>query len=126
MKSIRLFKPSVGSDELVEIKKTFDDSWIGYGQKVKKFEDQWKDKFNTKYAIAVNSCTAALHASLAINNFKKGKKVLVPAITFSATAACVLYCGLEPIFVDINKYDLNLNFEDLKNKYVVVSTKKKN
>jgi perosamine synthetase len=117
MKSIRLFKPSVGSDELVEIKKTFDDSWIGYGQKVKKFEDQWKDKFNTKYAIAVNSCTAALHASLAINNFKKGKKVLVPAITFSATAACVLYCGLEPIFVDINKYDLNLNFEDLKNKY---------
>lgn len=117
MKSIRLFKPSIGSDELVEIKKTFDASWIGYGQKVKKFEDQWKDKFNTKYAIAVNSCTAALHASLAINNFKKGKKVLVPAITFSATAACVLYCGLEPIFVDINKYDLNLNFEDLKNKY---------
>lgn len=117
MKSIRLFKPSIGSDELVEIKKTFDASWIGYGQKVKKFEDLWKDKFNTKYAIAVNSCTAALHASLAINNFKKGKKVLVPAITFSATAACVLYCGLEPIFVDINKYDLNMNFEDLKNKY---------
>ena len=71
MKSIRLFKPSIGSDELVEIKKTFDASWIGYGQKVKKFEDMWKDKFNTKYAIAVNSCTAALHASLAVNNFKK-------------------------------------------------------
>ena len=67
-----------------------------------------------KHAVAVNSCTAALHTSLAVNNFKKNKKVLVPAITFSATAASVLYCGLKPVFVDINPYDLNISFEDLK------------
>ena len=51
------------------------------------------------------------------NNFKKGKKVLVPSITFSATAAAVLYCGLTPVFVDINQDDLNMNVEDLKKKY---------
>ena len=51
------------------------------------------------------------------NNFKKGKKVLFHAITFSATAAAVLYCGLIPVFVDINENDLNMNVEDLKKKY---------
>ena len=50
-------------------------------------------------------------------NFKKGKKILVPAITFSATAASVLYSGLEPKFVDINPNNLTLDFEDLKRKY---------
>ena len=47
----------------------------------------------------------------------KRKKVLVPAITFSATAAAVLYCGLEPVFVDINKDDLNINVDDMKKIY---------
>ena len=116
-KNIRLFKPTIGKSELSSIKRVFKRSWIGYGTEVKKFEDEWKKYFNVKHAVAVNSCTAALHTSLAVNNFKKNKKVLVPAITFSATAASVLYCGLKPVFVDINPYDLNISFEDLKKKY---------
>ena len=59
----------------------------------------------------------ALHTALATNKFKKGKKVLVPSISFSATLAVVLYCELIPVFVDINEYDLNMNFCDLENKY---------
>ncbi len=115
--NIRLFQPHLDEREIKSIKKVFKKSWIGYGEEVKRFENEWNRKFKTKYSIAVNSCTAALHLSLLVNNFKKGKKVLVPAITFSATAASVLYCGLVPVFVDINKNDLNLNFEDLKKKY---------
>ena len=84
--------------------------------KVKEFE-KWCKYFNAKYAVGVNSCTAALHTALAANKFKKGKKVLVPSISFSATAAVVLYCELIPVFVDINEYDLNMNFCDLENKY---------
>jgi len=117
MKNIRLFQPSLGKKELDSIKKVFDKSWIGYGTEVQKFEKEWSKSFNMKHSIAVNSCTAALHLSLLCNNFKKGKKVLLPAITFSATAAAVLYCGLTPVFVDINENDLNMNIEDLKNKF---------
>ncbi len=114
---IRLFKPSIGKEEIFEIKKVFKDSWLGYGHKVKLFEKKWSNFIGTKYSVGVNSCTAALHISLAVNNFKKNKKVLVPAITFSATAAVVLYCGLTPVFVDINKDTLVMDFNDLKKKY---------
>ena len=117
MKNIRLFQPSLDSKELRSIKKVFKKAWIGYGEEVQIFEKEWNKCFGTKHSIAVNSCTAALHLSLLCNKFKKGKKVLVPAITFSATAAAVLYCNLIPVFVDINQNDLNMNVEDLKKKY---------
>ena len=117
MKKIRLFKPSVGEKELNNIKAAFKKSWLGYGPLVKNFEGKFAKFVGTKYAVGVNSGTAALHLSILCHNFKKGKKILVPAITFSATAAAVLYCGLEPKFVDINTENLTLDFEDLKRKY---------
>ena len=114
---IRLFKPSFGNEEITALKKIFKKSWIGYGPEVKKFEDSWSKYIGVKYSVGVTSCSAALHIALASKNFKKKKKVLVPAMTFTATAAAALYCGLEPVFVDINEYDLNINFDDLKKKY---------
>jgi perosamine synthetase len=116
-KNIRLFKPSVGNDEILEIKKVFKKSWIGYGQRTREFEQLWSKYFKVKYSVGTNSCTAALHVVLAAQNFKKGKKVLVPSITFSASAAAPLYCGLKPVFVDIDKNSLTMNFDDLKKKY---------
>ena len=71
---------------------------------IKKFENLWSKYIGIKYSVGVTSCSAALHIALASNNFKKKKKVLVPAMTFTATAAAALYCDLEPIFVDINEY----------------------
>ena len=56
-------------------------------------------------------------STLAVNKFKPKKKVLVPSITFSASAAAALYCNLTPIFVDVEKDSLNLDFNDLKKKY---------
>tara|TARA_Y100000590_G_scaffold142531_1_gene163593 strand:+ start:10449 stop:11603 length:1155 start_codon:yes stop_codon:yes gene_type:complete len=117
MNKIRLFKPSVGKEELNSIKKVFSKSWLGYGPMVNKFEKKFAKFIGVKYAVAVNSGTAALHLSLLCNNFPKRKKVLVPSITFSATAAAVLYCGLTPKFVDIKEEDLTIDFEDLKKKY---------
>ncbi len=116
-KNIRLFKPSLGNEEINSIKKIFKRSWIGYGPEVKKFENSWSKFIGIKYSVGVTSCSAALHIALASKNFKKRKKVLVPAMTFTATAAAALYNDLEPVFVDINEYDLNINFEDLKRKY---------
>ncbi len=117
MQKIRLFKPSIGKEELKNIKKVFKKSWLGYGPMVAKFEKKFAKFIGTKYCVGVNSGTAALHLSLLCNDFKRGKKVLLPAITFSATAASVLYCGLKPKFVDIKKEDLTIDFQDLKKKY---------
>jgi perosamine synthetase len=116
-KNIRLFKPSLGNEEIQAIKKIFKRSWIGFGPEVKKFENSFSKFIGLKYSVGVTSCSAALHIALASKNFKKKKKVLVPAMTFSATAAAALYNGLDPVFVDINEFDLNINFEDLKKKY---------
>ena len=114
---VRLSTPTVNNLELREIKRLFDRSWLGYGPNVGKFEKAWSKYFKVKHCIALNSCTAALHLALAVNNFKKKKKVLVPAMTFSASAASVLYCGLEPIFVDIDPKTLVMSVNDLKKKY---------
>ena len=111
---VRLSTPTVDNRELSKIKKIFKNSWLGYGPNVGKFENAWSKYFNVKHSVALNSCTAALHLSLAVNNFKKNKKVLVPAMTFSASAASVLYCGLTPVFVDIDPKTLVMSFEDIK------------
>ncbi len=114
---VRLSTPTVDNKELNKIKKIFNNYWLGYGPNVSKFEKKWSDYFKVKHSLGVNSCTAALHLSLAVNKFKKNKKVLVPAMTFSASAASILYCGLKPVFVDIDPKTLVMSFEDLKNKY---------
>ena len=98
---VRLSTPTVNNRETNALKKIFNNSWLGYGPNVVKFEKVWSKYFKVKHSVGVNSCTAALHLSLAVNNFKKNKKVLVPAMTFSASAAAILYCGLTPVFVDI-------------------------
>ena len=116
-KKIRLSTPTVDESEIAEIKKVFKKSWLGFGPTTLKFERTWSKYFGSKYSIGLNSCTAALHISLAVNNFRKNKKVLVPAMTFSASAASILYCNLKPVFVDINPNTLVMSFEDLKKKY---------
>ena len=121
---IRLFKHSFGNEEITALKKIFKKSWIGYGPEVKKFEDSWSKYIGIKYSVGVTSCSAALHIALASKNFKKKKKVLVPAMTFTATAAAALYCGLEPVFVDINEYDLNKAHKKLEHDNVYKALKK--
>lgn len=115
--NIRLFKPSLGQEELDNIKEAFKRSWVGLGPNVNEFEKQWAEFVGAKEAIGLNSATAALHLALAVFNFPKGKKVLVPSLTFSSTASAVLYNGLVPVFVDSNPETLGMDLEDMKQKY---------
>ncbi len=115
--NIRLFKPSVGEEELASIKESFDRSWIGLGPKVSEFEKQWAEYIGCEIAIGLNSATAALHLALKSFNFPEGKKVLVPSLTFSATASAILYNRLIPVFVDSDPITLGIDMEDLKKKY---------
>lgn len=113
---VRLFQPSLGLEELEAIREVFDKAWIGLGPKVAEFESKWCAFLGSKHAVGMNSATAALHMALAVYRFPQGKKVLVPAVTFVATATAGLYCGLEPVFVDIRKDTLGMDLDDLERK----------
>ena len=115
--NIRLFKPSVGKEELSKLKEAIDRQWIGGGPLVTEFEERWSEHVKCKISVALNSCTAALHLALLCQNFDKGKKVLVPTMTFASTATSILYCGLEPVFVDSDPVTLGMSLDDLERKY---------
>lgn len=114
---IRLFKPSVGDEELESVKHAFSTAWLGLGPKVGEFEQRWSHYIGCAASVGVNSCTAALHLALSAFRFPKGKKVLVPVMTFASTAMAVLYNGLIPVFVDIDEHTLGISLEDLERKY---------
>ena len=115
--NIRLFKPSVGAEELEMIRQAFDRSWIGLGPMVERFEQEWASYIGAGTAIGVNSATAALHLALAAFRFPEGSKVLVPSLTFAATAAAVLYNHLVPVFVDSDPETLGMDLDDIERKY---------
>jgi perosamine synthetase len=114
---IRLFKPSLGQAELDAVRAAFGRSWIGLGPKVHEFEVAWEKHLGCGEAIALNSATAALHLALAVFRFQEGKKVLVPALTFSSTASAILYNRLIPVFVDSDSNTLGMSLNDLDVKY---------
>jgi len=115
--NIRLFKPSLGEEELNAVKEAFDREWIGLGPNVNKFEEEWEKHLGCAEAIGLNSATAALHLALAVFRFPAGKKVLVPSMTFSSTASAALYNQLIPVFVDSDPETLGISMEDLDRKY---------
>jgi perosamine synthetase len=117
MMNIRLFKPSLGEEELNNIRDAFERSWVGLGPRVKEFEDAWSAFIGCKSSLGVNSATAALHLAVQAFRFPKGKKIMVPAITFSATAFAPVYNGLEPVFVDSDEDLVSLSVEDMERKY---------
>ncbi|MCM3571053.1 DegT/DnrJ/EryC1/StrS aminotransferase family protein [Neobacillus mesonae] len=115
--NIRLFKPCIGEDELNSIKETFGRAWLGLGPKVKEFEQKWSQYIGCNNSVGVNSGTAALHLALSSFRFPAGKKVLVPVVTFAATAMAILYNNLQPVFVDIDENTLGISLKDLEKKY---------
>lgn len=114
--NVRLFKPSVGKEELEMLSQVFDRAWLGLGPLVSQFEEEWSSYIGSKMSIGVNSATAALHLALTAFHFPPGKKVLVPAITFTSTANVVLYNNLIPVFVDVVHETASMDLDDLEKK----------
>ena len=108
--------PIVEDDEIFEVVNTLKSGWIGSGPKVSRFEEEFKEYIGSKYAIAVSSCTAGLHLSMLALGIEKEDEVLVPAMTFAATANAVIHAGAIPILVDVDKKDMTIEIADIKNK----------
>ena len=95
-------KPNFGDEEIAEVVDTIKSGWVGTGPKTKKFEDEFAAYVGARFAVALNSCTAGLHLSLVVSGIGPGDEVIVPPLTFGATANVVEHVGAKPVFVDID------------------------
>ena len=86
------------------------------GPEIKKFEGKIAEYIGTKYAVAFNSGTSALHAAMIAHGIKKGDEIIIPSFTFIATANTPLFVGAKPIFADIEQNNLGLDPDDIINK----------
>src|SRR5271165_1680124 len=112
MLKIPFYRPSIGPEEIQEVVETLKGGWLTTGPRTKQFESEFGDYLHHKHAIAVNSCTAALHLALEAIGLKTGQAVVVPTMTFAATAEVVRYFGARPLLVDCRLEDFNLDLAD--------------
>jgi len=106
---IRLSKPFIDEDEITAVIKVMKSGNIAEGQKVKDFEEAFADYIGTRYAVAVNSGTAALHISLLAHNIGNHDEVITTPFSFIATANSIIHAGASPIFADINEKTFNID-----------------
>lgn len=108
--------PLIEQPEIDEVSASLKSGWLGTGPKVAKFEDMFKSYKASRFAIALNSCTAALHLSMIAVGIKPGDEVLVPVLTFASTANAVIHAGGIPVFIDCDKDTMNISPEDINRK----------
>jgi len=94
-------EPNLGAEEKTALCEVIDSNWITMGGRVRAFEEAFAAEHGMADAVAVGSCTAGLHLVLLALGIGPGDEVLVPSLSFVATASCVHYTGATPVFVDI-------------------------
>jgi dTDP-4-amino-4,6-dideoxygalactose transaminase len=108
-------QPSIEEEEISEVIDTLRSGWITTGPKVKLFEREFAEYIGCKHAIAVNSCTAALHLALEAIGTREGDEVITSPMTFAATGEVIQYFNARPVFVDIDPTTMNLDVGQLEN-----------
>ena len=104
--TIPFFRPKIGEEAKSAVVDVLASGWLTTGRVVHQFEKQFAEYLGAPYAVAVNSCTAALHLSLEAAGVRQGDIVLVPTMTFAATAEVVRYLGAIPVLVDCDPVTL--------------------
>ncbi|MFN0279787.1 MAG: DegT/DnrJ/EryC1/StrS family aminotransferase [Pyrinomonadaceae bacterium] len=113
---IPFFKPHVSEEEISAVVETLRSGWLTTGPQTKEFELEFAAAVKAEFAIALNSCTAALHLAVEALGLSDGQAVLVPTMTFAATAEIVLYKNAIPILVDCDPVTGNMDFDDAEAK----------
>ena len=101
--------PAIGPEEIAAVVEVLKSGWLTSGAKVREFEQQFARLVGAREAVAVNSATAALHLALAAIGIEEGDEVIVPTMTFAATAEVVLYLRARPVLVDCSRDTLNID-----------------
>jgi len=108
--------PDVGPAEVEAVSKTLASGWLTSGPKVLEFENSFAQRVGAKHALAVTSCTAALHLALDAIGVGQGDEVIVPTMTFTATAEAAMYLGAVPVLTDVCPKTGNMRVEDIEPK----------
>lgn len=103
--------PQLLEDEIDEVVATLRSAWIGTGPRVARFEQGFGAYVGADHAVAVSSCTAALHLSMVALDLEPGDEVIVPAMTFAATANAVVHAGGRPVLADVDRETMCLTPE---------------
>ena len=101
--------PSIGEEEIAEVVDSLRSGWLTTGPKAKQFEEEFAASVGAPYALAVNSCTAAMHLALDAIGLAEGEWVVTTPFTFTATAEVIRYFNAHPLFVDIDVKTGNLD-----------------
>ncbi|GIW39882.1 MAG: spore coat polysaccharide biosynthesis protein SpsC [Candidatus Binatia bacterium] len=115
-KEIPFHRPSLGDEEVAAVVETLRTGWITMGPKTREFESAFAEKLGAAHAVAVSSCTAALHLALDALGVAEGDEVIVPTYTFTATGAVVLHCGARLVLADCEPDTLNIDPADVERK----------
>src|SRR3989454_8706948 len=107
--------PEIGDDEIQSVVETLRSGWLTTGPKVKQLESNFAKYIGCRHAVAVNSGTAALHLALDAVGIKEGDEVIVPTMTFAATAEVVFYLKAKPVLVDCRPDTLSIDPEQIEN-----------
>lgn len=109
-------RPSIGNEELEEVKKVFNTGWLGLGSVVFEFENTIKKYLGAKNVIAVNTGTTALHIALDAFGIVEGDEVIVPSLTFCASIQVITALKAIPVFCEIEPDTLNIDLVDVRKK----------
>jgi dTDP-4-amino-4,6-dideoxygalactose transaminase len=107
-------RSDVGEEEVSEVLEVLRSGWLTTGPKVREFEREFAAMVGAEHAVAVNSCTAALHLALEAAGVSEGDEVLVPTMTFAATAEVVTYFRARPVLIDCVQDTLNVNADRIQ------------
>lgn len=112
---IPFYIPSIGEEEISAVVNTLRSGWLTTGPQVKQFEQAFATSVAADHAIAVNSCTSALHLALEAIGVGPGDEVLIPSLTFASTGEVVMHLGATPVLVDCGNEFL-IDVEDMESK----------
>ncbi len=111
-------RQNVTEEDIRSVERVLRSDFLTQGPEVPNFESNFSNYVGSKYSVAVNSATSALHLACLALDLKKGEKLWTSAVTFVASANCALYCGAQVDLIDIDKSTSNLSIEALEKKLI--------
>jgi perosamine synthetase len=113
---IPFHKPYITEDEVSGVLDSLRSGWITMGPKTMEFEKRFGQYIGSRNAVSMNSCTACLHLALKMIDLKEGDEVIVPTITFTATAEVIAYFRAVPVLVDVDEETCNIDVTKIEEK----------
>ena len=113
MSRINVMQPFLGEEEIAAVSEVITSGWVAQGPRVAEFERAFAVAVQAENAVAVSSCTTALHLALVVAGVEPGDEVIVPSFSFIATANAPMYAGAQPVFADVDLVTGNLTADSV-------------